>query len=277
MVARAASVRRPRPVVLLTDFGAASAYPGIVRAVIASREPRVPVIDLSHGVAFGAILEGAAVLASAWDYLPGNAVVVAVVDPGVGSSRRIVVAQQGRRHLLAPDNGLATGILTRREPTEVRELRRADLELPCRSATFHGRDVFAPVAAALAGGAVRFPELGPRMARPIRIEGLVASREGQRLHGLVVMADVFGNLVTNLRAEDLAPASGPLRISVGRHRFDRIVRTYSEVPIGKALVYPGSSGHLEIAVRDGDARTKLGIAVGTPVTVVGIRKARTTR
>lgn len=275
MAARARSARRPRPVVLLTDFGSASAYPGIVRAVIASREPQVPVIDLTHGVAFGAVREGAAVLAAAWDYLPEDAVVVAVVDPGVGSSRRILAIQAERRHLLAPDNGLSTGIIARPGRSEVRELRRGDLELPRRSATFHGRDVFAPVAASLASGAVSFPDLGPRMSQPVRIGGLAARREGNRLRGLVVMADVFGNLVTSVRAEELAQLPGPIRISVGRRRFGTIVRTYSDVPVGQPLAYVGSSGHLEIAVRDGDARTKLGIAVGTAVTVVGAGKAGT--
>lgn len=238
-------------VALLTDFGTKDVYVGVMKAVIAGVAPGVPVIDLTHEVEPQAVDEAAFLLAQAVPFLPPGAVVCAVVDPGVGSARRAVVVEVDGRRYVAPDNGLLTPVLFTGAPTRARELTNPAIVDPGRSATFHGRDVFSPAAAFLAGGGA-WEDVGPEVD-PGTLFELAPNR------GRVVHVDRFGNLVTDLPADQLPPDCG---LRVGEAEVRRRVRTYADAPVGELVVLEGSSGHLEVSVVQGDAARRLGVARG---------------
>jgi hypothetical protein len=260
-----------RPIFLLTDFGAGSYYPGVMKAVILGRNPGLRVEDLGHGVHPGAVLEGAFILAASWPYLPLDAVVVTVVDPGVGTSRRILAARIEGRTALAPDNGVLTGVLERPSDAAIFAVGRPDLELPERSATFHGRDIFAPIAARLALG-LREDELGPRVEDAVRLADWAPTAGPALIRGRIIHVDTFGNLVSNIRRSQIDRAGGRGIVRVGGTELRGLALTYATVASGALLAYIGSSGHLEIAVRDGRADQHLGIGIGAEVAFEVVEK-----
>lgn len=236
------------PIALLTDFGLVDPYVGVMKGVIATLAPGVPVIDVTHGVPPQDVRVGALLLDAAWRYFPDGTVFVGVVDPGVGTARRPVVVRAVGRLFVGPDNGLF-GLLP---DAEVREIT-APWGLPSRSRTFHGRDLFAPVAARLARGA-RFEDVGPVVPDPTPLD-LPAPTEGV---GEVLYVDRFGNAVTNLPGVDHG-------VLVVRNTRAPVVRTYGEGAAGAPIALTGSTGRLEVAIRDGDAARELGLAPGTVV------------
>lgn len=253
----------PPPIVtLLTDFGAGSGYPAQVKGVLLGILPEVRLVDLSHEVPPFDVLAGALLLEACAPRFPPGAVHLAVVDPGVGTERRplCVVDAEGRR-LVGPDNGLFTPFLGR--GARAIHLRDRALVPDPASSTFHGRDLFAPVAAWLAGGGAA-ERLGPEVPDPVRLDWPAAERRGDEVHGVVLLADPFGNLLTSLRAADLPP--GPLRAEIAGLPA-RLVRTYGEARPGELVALLGSSGRLEIAVREGSAARRLAAARGTPVSL----------
>jgi hypothetical protein len=246
----------PVPLItLLTDFGAGSGYPAQMKGVLLAARPEARIVDVSHEVPQFDVLAGALLLEACARWFPRAAIHVAVVDPGVGTSRRAlcVVDREGRR-FVGPDNGLFTPFL---DGARVIELSNAELVPQSASPTFHGRDVFAPVAAWLAGGGTP-DELGPAIEDPVRLPWPVAEREGQAIVGAVVLADTFGNLVTSIRAEDLGGAT--VRVEVAGHEA-RFVRTYGDGAPGELLALIGSGGRLEISVREGSAARMIGTGV----------------
>ncbi len=255
-----------RPVFLLTDFGPESVYPGIVKAVVLAIEPGATVVDLGHGVRPFDVRDGAWHVRAAWEHLPLEAVLVAVVDPGVGGARRAIAVRAQGRTALAPDNGLLTPVLLAEPRPEVFEIRRPDLERRDRSATFHGRDVFAPIAAHLAAG-LREEDLGPRIPDAIAAAGWEPAVSPGRVLGRVAHVDAFGNLVTDIERRHLATVAGSILISAGGVTIDRLSRTYGDVPAGTLLAYFGSAGTLEIAIREGFADERLGLGAGDPIVV----------
>jgi hypothetical protein len=251
----------PPPIVtLLSDFGGGSGYPAQMKGVILGLAPGARLVDLSHEVPSFDVLAGALLLEACVPRFPLRAVHLAVVDPGVGTARRplCVVDPSGRR-LVGPDNGLFTPFLGR----GARALLLADRSLvpDPESTTFHGRDLFAPVAAWLAGGGA--PErLGPPVGDPVRLDWPRAERRGDEAQGAVLVADPFGNLLTSIVAADLPP--GPLEAEVAG-RSARMVRAYGEARPGELVALLGSSGRVEISVREGSAARELGAARGTAV------------
>lgn len=256
---------RPSGVVsLLTDFGADDAYVGVMKGVLLARAPRAVPVDLCHGVAPQALLHAAWLLKSAFAYFPAGTVHVAVVDPGVGSGRRILVARDRGHAFLAPDNGLLGPVLSKE--AEVRALDVERFALPNRSATFHGRDVFAPAGAALASGLApeEAGELAPEWRRA-ELPTVVEANDGS-LRTEVLYADRFGNLVTPLGRERLE--GGPARWTVEIAGVELSIRsTYADAERGERLALVGSAGSLEISVREGDAARELAAGPGTPVLV----------
>jgi hypothetical protein len=248
-------------VALLTDFGGGSIYAGVLKGVIASLAPGVRVVDLTHDVAPQAPDEAGFLLAASYRYFPEGAVFACVVDPGVGTGREIALVEAGGRRFLAPDNGLLAPVLEREPSAVARHVKARGLFLPRVSATFHGRDIFAPVAARLAQG------LDPREVGPIvpveSLAGVGAASQGGG--GRVVHVDRFGNLVTDI-GEAGAARIGALE--VGGRRIDRAARTYGEVPAGEPFFYVGSFETVEVAVSGGDAAHALGVERGAPVTVL---------
>lgn len=250
-------------VTLTTDFGLRDPFVGIMKGVLATRAPGVTVIDVSHGVPPQDVMAGALVLRHAVGWFPRGSVHVAVVDPGVGSARRALCVEVDDGLLVGPDNGvlsLAFAGSVRRAVA----LTEERFFLQPRSRTFHGRDVFAPVAAALATGTD--PDaLGPRVDDPVRLALPVPRRDGDGLHGEVIYVDHFGNLVTNIPETALPGDAGP--VSLAGVTLPRVDAAYAAADPGEPVAVVNSWGLLEVAVRDGCARTVLDADVGTPVVV----------
>jgi len=256
-----AEFRAAGVVSLLTDFGLSDAYVGAMHGVLLAREPRLRVVDLSHGIAPQDVAQAGWTLAKNFEYFPAGTVHVAVVDPGVGSARRILAASWRGHAFLAPDNGLLGWVLG--PEAEVRELDVQRWSLPEVSKTFHGRDVFAPAAAALAGG-VDLSDLGARIEDWQRPE-LPRTRtlEGGDLETEVLFADRFGNRITTLLRDELEPGFTWRVEAAGREL--PLISTYAEVAPGEIAGLFGSSECLELSVRDGSAERQLGLGVGASV------------
>jgi hypothetical protein len=254
----------PVPVVtLLTDFGTEDYYVGAVKGTLLRLAgTRLQLVDLSHEVPAGDVVTGAFVLGAAWQTFPEGTVHLAVVDPGVGSGRRILAARRDGHCFVAPDNGLLHAIM---DDAEVVHVRRDDLFLPAPGATFHGRDRFAPVAASLARGDT-FEDLGDRIDDPIRLDRESPRREADTLVGYVVHVDRFGNLVTDIPAEWLQRHHGVM-VWVGTHSTDRVVDHYAVLPPGKAGLLVGSLGTLELSLPGESLATTWSVTVGDRVEV----------
>jgi hypothetical protein len=251
-------------IALTTDFGLTDPWVGIMKGVIATRAPGVPVIDVSHGIPPQDVLAGALVLRHAAPWFPPRTIHVAVVDPGVGSERRALCVETERALFVGPDNGLLSLAAPETAIRRVIELTDERFFLAPRSRTFHGRDVFAPVAAALATG------LDPAALGPVRpdVERLVLPeprRLGGTVSGEIIYVDRFGNLTTNL-GPDAIP-DGAARVRIGDAHTAGVSTSYSAVARGALIAVVNSWGLLEIALRDGSAREHLGARVGTTVTV----------
>lgn len=240
-------------VTLTTDFGAGSGYPAQVKGVLLSALPDARLVDLSHGVPPYDVLAGALLLEACVPWFPPQAIHLAVVDPGVGTARRpiCVVDPHGRR-LVGPDNGLFTPFLG--EGSLAYELADPALAPRPPHPTFHGRDLFAPVVALLAGG-VEPARLGPAAADPVRLPWPGAERSAGELRGVTLAADPFGNLVTSIRDTDLMGTE--VRAALCDGRAARWVRTFGDGEPGELLALLGSGGRVEIAVREGSAAAHL--------------------
>ena len=252
-----------RPVItLITDFGMADPFVGTMKGVILGICPDAEIVDLTHDVPAQDIRAGAYLLSTAYLHFPHDTTHVAIVDPGVGTQRRPIAVKSPDATFVCPDNGLLSYVLTGVGSFEARHLTTKKLWLPNTSLTFHGRDIFAPVAAHLASG-ISFESIGPV------IDGLVFQAigephvaEGQVLGGIVHI-DIYGNLVTNIKSEHLP--IGAITIEVMDCEIDGLSQNYQD---GKRLVaLIGSSGSLEIALRSGSAATEINAGVGASVWV----------
>lgn len=276
-------------VTLTTDFGLADGYAGVMHGVIQVICPGVAVIDLSHQVSPQDVRGAAYLLYAAYSYFPADTVHCVVVDPGVGTSRRAIAVETPRGRFVAPDNGVLSYVLAREPVTAAVNLTNPRYHLAFVSRTFHGRDLFAPVAAHLACG-VPLTNLGEPVARLVAfpVPG-ISVRPGGALSGQVIHVDRFGNLITSIgqllwRGDDLLaqPAfstsgdedgalwSSPFlaieaRVRVGGRCIEGIRPTYGDAPAGGLLALVGSVGHLEIAVAGGSAAQTLGTGVGGEV------------
>jgi S-adenosylmethionine hydrolase len=252
-------------IALLTDFGYSDAYVGVMKGVILARCGHARLLDLTHGVAPQDVLAGALQLASAVPYCPPDTVFLAVIDPGVGSSRRPLCVRSGGRLFVGPDNGLLWPAATGCGTPEAFHLDRPEHWLPPPGATFHGRDLFAPVAAMLALG--RAPEaLGSPVPDPVRLELPRPAPLPDGARGEVLLVDHFGNAVTNLGPDDLhRPAPDSVTFRIGERALQGPATHYGAVPQGEPVVVLGSLGFYEIALHGGDAARKLNLRRGFPV------------
>jgi S-adenosylmethionine hydrolase len=268
-------------VALLSDFGSRDIYVGVMKSVIASIHPQVSTIDLTHEIPPGDVRQAAFRLWQALPFLPPGAVLLAVVDPGVGSGRRAVAVECGDFACVGPDNGIFTFVLEGRR--DARAVEITHLKARGRSSTFHGRDIFAPAAGLLASG-VDAASLGPAVAHPLAIPWPRLSFSEKSLRGEALYADRFGNMVTSvgvlsrdgdtLRLEPWVPGCAPLELPASRLRIRAgagpelpLVHTFAEVPKGAALAYIGSDRLLEIGVNLGSAADTLKLSSGMDITI----------
>jgi len=253
-------------VALLTDFGRSDTYAAVMKLVIYKRCPGATIVDLTHEIPAGDVRLGAIQLAWAAPYLPPGSIVAAVVDPGVGGDRRGLVIGSGGRWMVGPDNGLLWPAAEQLGKPSAYALDQPEYWLSPVSCTFHGRDVFAPVAAALARG-VPVGRLGAPIDDPVELHlpGPIRTASGGAA-GEVLSIDRFGNAITNIRLDDLkADDRARFWVSCRGLRLQGPVRCYSAVEPGEALVLVGSAGLVEIAVRDGSAAESADIHPGDRV------------
>jgi S-adenosylmethionine hydrolase len=257
-------------ITLTTDFGERDPYVGMMKGVILSINPRALIVDITHGISPGSILEGSTIIKEAYRYFPSGTVHVGVVDPGVGGERRPIAAASKGHFFVGPDNGLFWPVIAADPLADVIHLTEKHYWMDTVSFTFHGRDIFAPVAAHLLGGTDLFL-MGEKMDNPVALDYPLVRREQDRLVGEVIRVDHFGNLITNITKEDLAGflSSEGLSVAIGGLTLTGIHTTYTDVSEGEPLALIGSSNVLEIAVNRGSARANLGdeCGIGAKVTV----------
>jgi len=254
-------------VTLTTDFGSQDPFGAILKGVIAGRAPTARVIDVTHGVPPHDVLAGALILRHTVPYFPPRTIHLVVVDPGVGSERRALCVETQRALLVGPDNGVLSLAAPSIEIRRIIHVTEERFFLSPRSATFHGRDVFAPVAAALAANTPP-DRLGAEVPDMNRLQVPRVTREPHALRGQVIYVDHFGNLVTNVSDTELASlASSSPRIAIGTAHLQGMSPSYAAVERGKPLAVLNSWGLVEIAVREGSARDRLGVGVGEPILI----------
>jgi len=262
---REESIVGAKPVITLTtDFGYKDAYVGAMKGVLLTRSPGSTLVDISHEIPPQDVFRAAWVLRDSVGYFPSGTIHVVVVDPGVGTTRDILVVEWGTQIVVAPDNGVLSLLLQEREDWRCFRLERSDLALASVSNTFHGRDLFAPVAAALASG-VCAPEECGSICEPHQFEFPSAILGEGIVEGQILTVDGFGNLITNVDTGHVGSLEGPVKIQIEEHHIDRIVSTYGEAQPGELVALIGSSGWLEIAVVDGSAANKLALTKGTVI------------
>lgn len=255
-----------RRITLLTDFGTVDGYAAAMKGVIASIAPDAVVDDASHDVAQGDVEAAGWALSAYWARYPEGSVHVVVVDPGVGTPRRGLAIRVRGRYVVAPDNGVVTRVLLDGELEAAHELLAHEYRLPDTSRTFHGRDIFAPAAAHLASG-VDISRLGPAVPDPVRLELSAPVVSDGVVVGRVVHVDRFGNLITDID-RDALPAKDAT-VTIEGTDVGRVRDTYGDAVAGQPLALIGSSGRLEVAVRDGDAAQRLDCGRGAVVRVQG--------
>jgi S-adenosylmethionine hydrolase len=260
-----------QPLITFTsDFGRADWFVGVVHGVMNQICPGAHVVDLTHEIPPGNVGRAAFVLEAAAPDFPPEAVHLVVVDPGVGTRRRALAVRARGQWFVGPDNGVLDWALSA-PGADVRELREARYFRAPVSRTFHGRDVFAPVAAHLACG-VPITAFGPAVTDAVRLPSGGPQRVDGRLTGRIMLLDRFGNALTNITEQDLSDAfamvpEAKLEARFGGRIVRGLARSYGDAPVGTVLVILGSSGRLEIAQVGGDVSTRLGLGEGDEVMV----------
>jgi S-adenosylmethionine hydrolase len=255
-----------RPVITLTtDFGLSDHFVGTMKGVILGICPEAEIVDISHEVGAFAITEGAFLLAQAYNYFARGTMHVVVVDPGVGTARRPILAEAAGQYFVAPDNGVLSMIYLR-EKHKVRWVAAEKYFLKPVSRTFHGRDIFAPVGAHLARG-VAPAKFGKLITDYMRLNFEKPVRTARRgWTGTILKIDRFGNLITNFPVADFPDLeTRPFELAVGLETVARFARNYAERGPGELFVIVGSSGYLEVSASQASAAKMLGCGVGAPV------------
>ena len=294
------ATHRSRVITLLTDFGDQDAYVGIMKGVIAGINPLANIIDICHSITPQDIFKGAYLLYTSYKYFPKGTIHVAVVDPGVGSKRDIVCAEIQDYLFLVPDNGLLSFIVQGERPKCIIRVINDKYFLPSPSSTFHGRDIFAPVAAHLSSG-VKPQQLGIKIDQldQLNIPKPEYKKTGQ-LEGQIIYIDRFGNLITNIKRDHIAKYrlnrtlnkyqvsgiggqksevrsqtsgtfgktfSKAVETTIGKKKIIGLSKTYMDVKAGKPLVLFGSTGFLEVSINQGNAQKYFKVDRGNEVII----------
>lgn len=261
----------PSVCALLTDFGDADNFVGVMKGVILRGAPSVKIVDLSHGVAPQDVEEGAFQLLTAYSYFPAGTVFVCVVDPGVGTGRSLLFVQTARHRFIGPDNGVLSWVLDRDPPKNVIRLDPKKVTNERVSRTFHGRDLMAPAAALILSG-VAPSSLGPAINAWTKISFPPLKKSGAKWTAKILSADRFGNLITNIPNKDVETYKNSSKIWIetgtGRPAIRGISETYASGGDGRLMALAGSGGFIELAVRNGNARKKTGLKKGDTLSVL---------
>jgi S-adenosylmethionine hydrolase len=252
----------------MTDFGTSDHYVGVMKGVILNINPQVQIVDLTHAIPPQDINGAAFLIDSAYRYFPTGTIHVVVVDPGVGSSRRAIVCRTATAYFVCPDNGLLTHILCNEEHIHAVAVENSAYFLPQVSNTFHGRDIFAPVAAHLSRG-VPISELGNPVTQLVQLAIPKPQVTEEMVIGHIIWVDSFGNLVTDISREILESLEGQngVVIHAGSAKIDHFNRSYAESEIGEVLAIIGSFNRLEISINQGNAAQVLGLKRGDTITI----------
>jgi S-adenosylmethionine hydrolase len=260
----------PQLITLLTDLGTTDAYVGIIKGVLLTRAPQARTIDLTHAADAGSLYAAGYLLASAHPYFPPGTVHLVLTDPGASPNKRIIAAEVDAQYVIAPDDGVAGPLLDEHAPTAVVSVENSAFLLKASGHTFHERIIYAPAAAALVSGAAALSDLGPPVTQWTRLAHAKAAGDADGvIHGEVVHVDRFGNVVTNIRAEQL-----PLRpvIKIANAVIDGLSHSYADVERGCVLAMIGSTGNLEISINRGNAAQSLYVSPPTQVRVEPLNK-----
>jgi len=253
-------------ITLLTDFGTTDPFVGVMKGIILGIAPGARLVDITHEIAPHDIETGARILGQVVDYFPADTIHLAVVDPQVGSERGALAVRVGKQFFVVPYNGLLTVVLHRHPPDAIIRITNRAFMRPQVSSTFHGRDIFAPVAAHLSLGTT--PEqMGERQIGYHRLDLPLPTREGARIKGRITGCDRFGNLITDITRADLGDAQ-VIGVELEKHRLAGISRTYADMPPGAPLALWGSFDFLEVSVNGGRAADVLSLSRGDPVVLV---------
>ena len=257
-----------RIITLTTDFGTSDHYVGVMKGVILNINPQVQIVDITHAVPPQDIHGAAFLIDSTYRYFPTGTIHVIVVDPGVGSERRAIVCQTETAYFVCPDNGILTHILRDEGRIHIVAVENPAYFLPQVSNTFHGRDIFAPVAAHLSRG-VPIDKLGSPTTQPIQFPIPSPQVTDKAIIGQVIWIDAFGNLVTNISREILESREGGngVVIHAGSAEINHLNRSYAESAIGEVLAILGSFSRLEISINQGNAAQTLGLKRGDAITI----------
>ena len=256
--------RRFCVITLLTDFGLSDSYIGAMKGVILGIQPDVTIVDISHVIPPQNVNEAAYTLKQTYSFFPKDTVHVVIVDPGVGSGREIIGVRTDAYYFLAPDNGVLKYIFDKYPGAEVYKITNNRFFCPNVSHTFHGRDIFAPVAAHITCG-VTLSELGETYSDYQSGEIRKPIVQKNTISGEIIYIDSFGNCVTNIDQDMIGGQA--IKILFGVYMLHNISTVYTDVADGEALAVIGSGGTLEISVRNGNATRKLKLKIGDAVTV----------
>ena len=259
-----------RPIITLTtDYGINDHLVGVMKGVILNINPDVNVVDITHGVLPHDILDGALTIGQAYRHFPPKTIHVVVVDPGVGTQRRPILVASDQHYFVAPDNGVLSSVYDQTEALYVWHIISEHYFRQPVSKTFHGRDIFAPVAAWLSKS-WQTSAFGEPVTDFVRFAIPKPKATGNTIKGIVLRVDQFGNLITNFKVEDvpaLAAADGKFTIKAGNASITKLVPTFAGGSNGEAVGVIGSSGYLEICVNKTSAARTLGIGRGAEVSV----------
>jgi S-adenosyl-L-methionine hydrolase (adenosine-forming) len=260
----------PRPIITLTtDYGTNDTFVGVMKGVILNINPEVQVVDITHGILAHDILDGALAIGQAFKYFPPRTIHVVVVDPGVGTTRRPILVAGDQHYFVAPDNGVLSAVYDRTEALHGWHIAAEHYFLNPVSTTFHGRDIFAPVAAWLSKS-WQTASFGEEVSDLVRFGIPKPRASGKTIKGVVLRIDGFGNLLTNFTPQEipaLTDPDGKFTLCAGNTQISKIVPTFAQGAANEPIAVIGSSGYLEISVNKGNAARTLGIGRGAEVTV----------
>ena len=256
-------MKRSGIITLLTDFGLTDPYVAMMKGVILSVNPEARLVDISHHIRTGSILQASSLIHETFPFFPEGTVHTVVVDPGVGSDRRLIGLEAGGHFFVGPDNGIFWPMIEDHKDAEIIHLTQNKYFLPHITQTFHGREVFAPVAAHLSLGN-DLEQMGPVIKDPVRLTPPMPHKKDEILYGQVMRVDNFGNLITNIGRKNLEKYLGELKpiINIGCLELKKLDKIYSDTEKGEPLALINSSDLLEIAINLGRASEYIGVETG---------------